>query len=78
MKNHIKYNKKEIKKQKQSLDDLKNYLLKNDLLVSNDNMTRNRDIWVWCNKGPLLSYKYKLYVYPALNLYSHKFQCVKT
>lgn len=78
MKNHIKYNEKEIKKQKQSLDDLKNYLLKNDLLVSNDNMTRNRDIWVWCNKEPLLSYKYKLHVYPVLNLYSHKFQCVKT
>lgn len=45
MKNYIKDNEKEIKKKKQSLDDLKKYLLKkNDFLVSNDNMTRNREI----------------------------------
>lgn len=45
IKNYARDNEKEIQKQKQSLDDLKQYLLKkNDFLVSNDNMTRNRDM----------------------------------
>ena len=41
---------KVIKKQGKSIADLKKYLLKNDFLVSNDNMTRNYR-YMGCDRG---------------------------
>ena len=49
---------------------LKNYLLKkNDFLVSNDNKTRNKDIYLGCNKGVIAVIGNTSFVQQAMNLY---------